>query len=174
MQMLMPVLGTLGIVAFAFIVPNKLFLIVAGAFVAISIFSVVASYWAQRRSGKLSARAERRLYRAHLEQRERELEQVVRQQREVDERLYPDPVRLAGLVAHRRHLWERRPGDGDFLAFRLGRARVPIACSVELSLSEDPLTEYQAGALRAGPGRWSTGSGRSTSCRWWPPWPRPA
>ena len=73
-QLLLPVLGTLGIVAFAVIMPNKLFLIVAGAFVLIAIFSVVASYWAQRRSGKLSARTERRLYRAHLAERERQLE----------------------------------------------------------------------------------------------------
>ena len=86
-QLLLPVLGTLGIVAFAVIMPNKLFLVVAGAFVLIAIFSVVASYWAQRRSGKLSARTERRLYRAHLVERERQLEQVSRQQREIDERL---------------------------------------------------------------------------------------
>jgi S-DNA-T family DNA segregation ATPase FtsK/SpoIIIE len=142
-QLLLPVLGTLGIVAFAVIMPNKLFLIVAGAFVLIAIFSVVASYWSQRRSGKLSARTERRLYRAHLAERERQLEHVTRQQREIDERLYPDPIRLGGLVAHRRHLWERRPADVDFLAFRLGRAAVPIACPLELALSEDPLTEYK-------------------------------
>ena len=115
-QLLLPVLGTLGIVAFAVIMPNKLFLIVAGAFVLIAVFSVVASYWAQRRSGKMSARTERRLYRAHLAERERQLEHISRQQREIDERLYPDPIRLGGLVAHRRHLWERRPTDADFLA----------------------------------------------------------
>ncbi len=142
-QMLLPVLGTLGIVAFAVIMPNKLFLIVAGAFVAIALVSVIGSYWAQRRSGKRSARAERRLYRAHLAERERRLEQVVIRQREIDERLYPDPLRLAGLVANRRYLWERRPSDGDFLAFRLGRAAVPLACPLELSLSEDPMIEYQ-------------------------------
>ena len=142
-QMILPVLGSLGIVAFAVIMPNKLFLIVAGAFVAIAVFSVVASHLAQRRSGKLSARAERRLYRAHLEERRRQLELVTIRQREVDERLYPDAARLAGLVSHRRHLWERRPADADFLAFRLGRANVPIACPVELALSDDPMTEYQ-------------------------------
>ena len=132
MQMLLPVLGTLGIVAFAVIMPNKLFLIVAGAFVLIAILSVVASYWSQRRSGKLSARTERRLYRAHLAERERQLEEVARHQRAVDERLYPDSVRLAGLVAHRRFLWERRPSDVDFLAFRLGarrcRSRLRLSC----------------------------------------------
>ncbi|HEY2771973.1 MAG TPA: type VII secretion protein EccCb [Solirubrobacteraceae bacterium] len=142
-QMILPVLGSLGIVAFAIIMPNKLFLIVAGVFVAIAVFSVVASHFAQRRSGKQSARSERRLYRAHLEERRRQLELVTERQRQVDERLYPDPARLAGLVSHRRHLWERRPTDGDFLAFRLGRASVPIACPVELALAEDPLTEYQ-------------------------------
>jgi len=117
--------------------------IVAAAFVGLSIVSVIGSYWAQRRSGKLSARAERRLYKAHLEERQVQLEAVTVRQREVDERLYPDAARLAGLVAHRRYLWERRPTDADFLAFRLGRSTVPLHCAVELALTDDPLTEYQ-------------------------------
>ena len=60
-QLLLPVLGTLGIVAFAVIMPNKLFLIVAGAFVLIAIFSVVAVSLKKKISGKLSAPTERRL-----------------------------------------------------------------------------------------------------------------
>jgi S-DNA-T family DNA segregation ATPase FtsK/SpoIIIE len=142
-QMALPVLGTLGILAFAFVMPSKVFLIVGGVFVGLAVISVLGSYWSQKRSGKLSARTERRLYRAHLQERERQLQTIARRQREVDERLYPDPTRLAGVVSHRRGLWERRPADEDFLAFRLGRAAVPLACPVELTLSEDPLIEYQ-------------------------------
>ena len=143
LQILLPALGTLGIVAFVVVMPSKLFLIVAGAFVLMTVASVVGSYWAQRRSGKLSARTQRRLYRAHLAQREVELAAIARHQREVDERLYPDPVWLAGLVAHRRYLWERRPTDQDFLSFRLGRAAIPLACPLELALSTDPMTEHE-------------------------------
>ena len=143
MQILLPALGTLGIVAFVVVMPNKLFLVVAGAFVLMTLASVLGMYWSQRRSGKLSARSQRRLYRAHLAQRELELEAVARQQREIDERLYPDPVRLAALVAHRRYLWERRPTDQDFLSFRLGRAAVPLACPLELAMSNDPMTEHE-------------------------------
>jgi S-DNA-T family DNA segregation ATPase FtsK/SpoIIIE len=143
LQILLPALGTLGIVAFVVVMPNKLFLIVAGAFVLMTVASVFGTYWAQRRSGKLSARTQRRLYRAHLARRELELEAIARHQREVDERLYPDPVRLAALVAHRRYLWERRPADGDFLSFRLGRAAVPLACPLELAMSNDPMTEHE-------------------------------
>jgi S-DNA-T family DNA segregation ATPase FtsK/SpoIIIE len=141
--MLMPVLGTLGMVAFAVVMPNKLFLILAGAFVAVSLLSVLVSFWAQRRSGRLSARTERRLYRRHLGERGELLEGIAAAQRRVDERLYPGPLRLGRLVAGRSHLWERRPGDGDFLAFRIGTAAVPLACPVRLDLSEDPLAEYQ-------------------------------
>lgn len=143
MQILLPALGTLGIVAFVVVMPNKLFLIVAAAFVLITLVSVAGTYWSQKRSGKLSARTQRRLYRAHLAQRELELEAIARQQREVAERLYPDPVRLGGLVAHRRYLWERRPADQDFLSFRLGRAAVPLACPLELGMSDDPMTEHE-------------------------------
>ncbi|HTU87982.1 MAG TPA: type VII secretion protein EccCb [Solirubrobacteraceae bacterium] len=143
LQVLLPALGTLGIVAFVVVMPSKLFLIVAGAFVLMTVASVLGTFWAQRRSGKLSARTQRRLYRAHLAERERQLEAIARQQREIDERLYPDPVRLAGLVSHRRYLWERRPTDKDFLSFRLGRAAVPLACPLELALTNDPMTEHE-------------------------------
>jgi S-DNA-T family DNA segregation ATPase FtsK/SpoIIIE len=141
--MFLPVLGSLGIVAFALVSPNKLFLIVAGAFVAISLFSVLASYWAQRRSGKLSARAQRRLYRRHLAEREVALAELASKQRQADERLYPDPLLLLASAVGRRHLWERRPGDADFLSFRIGRAAVPLACPLRLDLSDDPLAEYE-------------------------------
>jgi S-DNA-T family DNA segregation ATPase FtsK/SpoIIIE len=142
-QLLMPVLGTLGIVAFAVVVPNKLFLIVAGAFLAISLASVALTYVTQRRSGKKSARRQRLLYREHLVKREDLLGQIVAQQREAAERLYPDPPRLAGVITGRDQLWERRPADADFLAFRLGRAPLPLACPLRLDEGEDPMTEYE-------------------------------
>jgi S-DNA-T family DNA segregation ATPase FtsK/SpoIIIE len=142
LQIVLPVLGTLGILAFALVMPNKVFLIIGAVFVGLAVISVMGTYWVQRRTGKISARTERRLYRAHLTQREADLQGVVRRQREVDERLYPDPMRLAGVVSHRRGLWERRPTDEDFLAFRLGRAAIPLACPVELKLSDNPMTEF--------------------------------
>ena len=95
-QMVLPVLGTLGIVAFAVVMPNRLFLIVACVFVAISIVTVVATQWSQRRTGKRSARGARRLYRAHLARRDVSCSELAVRQREIDERLYPDPVRLVG------------------------------------------------------------------------------
>ena len=156
LQLVIPVIGTLGIVAFAVVIPNKLFLIMAAAFVGISIVTTLLNAYAQRRSGKRSARTERRLYRTHLQRRTRELTALQARQREIDERLYPDPARLAGFTAHRRFLWERRPADVDFLAFRVGETTVPLACPVELSLADDPLTEYdptllgEAEALIAG------------------------
>ena len=76
----------------------------AGVFVAIAVVSVIASFLSQRRTGNRSARAERRLHRNHLAEPEREPELITVRQREVDERLHPDPARLAGLVSHRRHL----------------------------------------------------------------------
>jgi len=143
LQVLLPALGTLGIVAFAIVMPSTVFLVVAGAFIVVALVTSLGSYWVQRRSGKLSARTQRRLYRAHLDERERQLEVIADHQREVDERLYPDPLRLAKLVAQRRYLWERRKDDADFLAFRLGRAAIPLACPLELTLSDDPLTEHE-------------------------------
>jgi len=147
MQMFLPVLGSLGIVAFALVSPNRLFLILAGAFVAVSFLSVLASFWAQRRSGKVSVRAQRRLYRRHLADRDEQLGEVARQQRQADERLYPAPERLTGLVGRRGYLWERRTGDRDFLSFRVGTAAIPLSRRLRLDLSDDPLAEYQPDLL---------------------------
>jgi S-DNA-T family DNA segregation ATPase FtsK/SpoIIIE len=151
-QILLPVLGSLGIVAFAVVTPNKLFLIVACVFVAIALLTALISAWTQRRTGKLSARNQRRLYRAHLAEREERLRGLAARQREIDERLYPDPVRLVGIAAHRRYLWERRPHDADFLAFRVGHATVPLACPVKLELPDDPMNEYDPELLDAARG----------------------
>jgi S-DNA-T family DNA segregation ATPase FtsK/SpoIIIE len=142
-QAVLPVLGSLGIVAFAIVEPSKLFLIMAAAFVGLALLTTIITQISQRRSGKRSARSERRLYRAHLAERRGRLEHAHVRQREIDERLYPEPARLAGLATHRRHLWERRPGDADFLCFRLGEATIPLACGVELERSDNPLTEYR-------------------------------
>ena len=125
--------------------PNKLFLIVAGAFVG-DLDRLGARLLlgpAPQRQADHARRAPASTGLTWRARASRNSRPSSASQREVDERLYPDPVRLAGLVAHRRHLWERRPLDGDFLSFRLGRAAVPLACPIELALSDDPLTEYQ-------------------------------
>jgi len=159
LQILLPVLGSLGIVAFAVVSPSRLFLIVAGAFVVIALVSALASAWVQRRSGKLSARSQRRLYRAHLAEREERLSRLAAHQHEIDERLYPDPVRLVGVATQRRNLWERRTRDADFLYFRVGRSAMPLACPLTLELSDDPMTEYEPELLTAAESlaaRWRT------------------
>jgi hypothetical protein len=90
MRVLLPVLGSLGIVAFAIVTPNKLFLIIASVFVAIALLTAVLSAWTQRRTGRMSARNQRRPYRAHLAEREERLGSLAARQRETDEWLYRD------------------------------------------------------------------------------------
>ena len=76
MEVLFPVLGSLAMVAFAFIYPNKLFLFVACGFVALSIVFSVGMRLSQKRQGKKSARAQRMRYRAYLATCEAQLRQL--------------------------------------------------------------------------------------------------
>ncbi|MBO0767152.1 MAG: type VII secretion protein EccCa [Solirubrobacterales bacterium] len=146
-QLLVTICGALGMAAFAFIMPSKTFLIVMGVFVGLMVLSAVVMQVSQRRAGKQSARHKRKLYRQYLDDRAEQLEGFRQRQHELDERLYPEPARFAALAANKRILWERRPGDADFLAFRVGTATVPLAVDLTLELSDDPLVEYEPDLL---------------------------
>src|SRR4051794_13534879 len=87
---LFPVVGGLGIFAFALVYHNPLFLLIAGAMVTVTILFGVLMYWSQRRQGKQSARRRRRRYREYLAGQERRLAEVAALQRAAGERLSPD------------------------------------------------------------------------------------
>lgn len=142
-QLMFPLLGGLGIFAFALVYPNRLFLYVAIAMVALSILMVVAMRVSQRRQGKKSARRQRRRYRAYLTEQDGRLHQIAAAQRAAAERLYPDPPLAWGAVLRREHLWERRPKDEDFATVRVGRGPTAHVAEPHLDLGHNPLAEYE-------------------------------
>ena len=99
--------------------------------------------YAQVRSERKRRRSNRAKYRAYLRDTEDRLAHDAELQREYTDRLYPDHERLWGMVMRRRHLWERRADDPDFLRVRLGRGAVANARPLRLEISDDPLTERE-------------------------------
>ena len=142
LYVLFPIIGSLGIFAFALVYRNRLFLYVACAMVAITIVFAFGLRWSQNRQGKKAARRQRRRYREYLTQRETLLADVAAAQRASAERLFPDPPRLLALVRRREGLWERRPDDKDFLTLRAGRGSLPHAGRPRLDLGHNPVAEY--------------------------------
>lgn len=143
----LPVLGSGAMVGFAIVYGNRLFLYIAIGLVAVMLLGGIAMRWSQRRAGRRSARRKRRRYREYLAAQERRLGQVADLQRAAAVRRHPDPQRLWGMVAHRDRLWERRPGDADFLSVRAGRAPVAHAGRPRVNLGTDPLAEYEPALL---------------------------
>lgn len=144
---LFPVIGSLGLFAFALVYKNKLFLYIACAMVALSLLFAVAMRWSQRRSARKTARKHRRRYREYLGGRQARLEQIAELQLASALRRHPDPERLWAIATHRDHLWERRPGDADFLSVRVGRAPVRHVARPRVDLGHNPLAEHEPALL---------------------------
>ncbi len=142
-SVLFPVVGSLGLFAFALVYKNKLFLYIACAMVVISIVFALAMRWSQKRSGRKSARRQRRRYREYLAEQAARLEQIAELQLASALRRHPDPQRLWTSVVRRENLWERRPGDADFLSVRAGRAPVAHIARPQVDFGHNPLAEHE-------------------------------
>jgi S-DNA-T family DNA segregation ATPase FtsK/SpoIIIE len=138
---LLPLLGSVAMVGFAFLIHSLVYLIVIGAMVLAMVSAGLVTSVTQRRSrARRWARAKQR-YQAHLEAVRAEAAVAARAQRDAAEACFPDPAVLRLVAAGGDGLWERRPGDADFAAVRLGRGRVPATCPVRLTRDEGPLAE---------------------------------
>ncbi|HEX6675832.1 MAG TPA: type VII secretion protein EccCb [Actinomycetes bacterium] len=142
LQVLLPLVGSLGMASFAFVYRNPLFLAVAGGIVVLSVVLAVAMYVGQRRGSRRKRRRDTERYHAHLDEQRRRLDAVAAAQRAAAARVHPAVAALWPVVAGRRHLWERRRTDPDFLHARVGLGTVPLAVPVRLDLGSNPLVEY--------------------------------
>ena len=147
LQLLLPVVGSLGMFGFALVYRNALFLMVAGGIAALTVVIWIGIRVQQVREARRNRRKAAARYRTYLaEQRER-IAEVASLQRKGLDRLYPDVDRIWALVRARRTLWERRRGDQDFLEVRVGLGDVPLAAPLHLDLGSNPLTEHEPDLL---------------------------
>jgi DNA segregation ATPase FtsK/SpoIIIE, S-DNA-T family len=138
---MLPLLGSLAMVGFAFLIRNLIYLVVIGTMVLAMVGAGIATSVVQRRRrARRWARTVRR-YTAHLEVVRARAAMAATAQRDAAEACFPDPAALRMVAASGEGLWERRPGDGDFGAVRLGRGAVPAACPALLARDEGPLAD---------------------------------
>ncbi len=147
-QLLFPVVGGVGLVGFAIVYRNSMFLIIAGAMIVLLLAFSIGMRWSQKRAVRKRAADEARRYAKYLRERDTELAEAGDLQRGALARLYPDPGRLWTLLVKRANVWERRPDHKDFLQVRLGTGNVDLDRPVELDLGMNPLAEYQAHSLQ--------------------------
>lgn len=126
--------------------PNPLMIGMEAAIMPVSLGAMFLSNFIQRRSGKVSFKAEKKSYKGYLENIQRRLNEIVKVQSLYNARLHPDPALLPALVSQRQVLWERRPADGDFLAARVGLA--PTTLCSPISFQEDYKAKYTQDLLQ--------------------------
>src|SRR5205807_8701547 len=132
MQYALPVVGSLGSLLFMISNPKPLF-IVGGLFFALSsVASGVAMGITQRRGQRLRVETARERYLAYLAQVRERVRETARRQHVAAAWSHPPPEALWSLAGGRVRLWERRPGDPDFLRLRCGVGPQPLATPLRL------------------------------------------
>ena len=72
-----------------------------------------------------------RKYTEYLENKRKEIEAACREEHEFLNKKYPRVRDVLRVATEKTHLWERRPGDSDFLHVRLGTGKTPISTTIE-------------------------------------------
>jgi DNA segregation ATPase FtsK/SpoIIIE, S-DNA-T family len=138
---LLPLLGSVAMVGFAFLIHSLVYLIVIGGMVLAMVGAGLATNMTQRRGRARRWARTRHRYVAHLELARAQAAEAAAAQRDALEACFPDPAELRLVAARGDGLWERRPGDADFGSVRLGRGRIAAACPVRVGRDEGPLAE---------------------------------
>jgi len=112
--------------------------LVGAAMMLLTILASVLMNAGQRGRAARSRRAQRAAYLSYLERTRRALVDAEAARAEVLGRAHPSCRALPSLVRNGGRLWERRPGDADFLRVRLGRGTVRLL-HLEHRGEHDPL-----------------------------------
>jgi len=141
MGLLFPVVGLLSMVGFAVVGRSLTYLAVSGGVALVSVGAGLAAQRAGARRGRGRQEALRHRYREHLAAVEAEAALAAALQRAGMNGIFPDPEALFDCLSPEAGLWERRPGDPDFGAVRLGLGVVPALRPVRLAPSQSPEVE---------------------------------
>jgi DNA segregation ATPase FtsK/SpoIIIE, S-DNA-T family len=138
---LLPVLGAGGAMVFALVNPQPIYLVAAGLFLVASVASGVAMFIQQRTSQRRRLRHDREVYLDHVQRVRDQARDVARRQWAEARRRHPAPEDLWTVAASPIRVWERRPGDADFLQVRAGIGAQPLAQPVRIDASRGSLAQ---------------------------------
>ncbi|MEW1654751.1 FtsK/SpoIIIE domain-containing protein [Streptomyces sp. NPDC093707] len=145
--MLLPAAAMAGTSAFFFLPESPAFMKMMGTLMVLSSLGMALAQVVRARRGPTAYMSgERRRYLSYLARTREQVSETARQQRQAERYLFPEPIHLWALVAQRTRLWERRPGDADFVEVRIGVGPQRLATELigppSASTEEwEPLTE---------------------------------
>jgi len=144
---LLPVAGSAGSAGMLLLLPVRRGGLLVAAVAAMVLLAAAAGLAPRLRERRARSR-DRLRYLAYLERVRSRLDELAAAQRAAAELLHPDLPGLLPLVSRAARLWERRPGDDDFLTVRVGRGPVDLACPVRLAQA-GPLADHDPELLAA-------------------------
>jgi ESX secretion system protein EccC len=153
LQYLFPVVGSLGGMLFIVNNPKPLFVASGLLFMVGSVGMGVGMGVQQRLAGRRRTFSARAQYLDYLGTLRSELQATAAAQRASSGWRYPAPEALLALIRSSVRLWERRPGDVDFLQVRVGEGRQPLATPLLVTVQDglaqalDPVCVSAAGDL---------------------------
>lgn len=140
LQSLLPMVGGLTIVGFAVISGRLVYLLIALFLIVALVGASVGTRISQRRKDREKRSRTRQRYLEHAARAEREANSAAEIQRAGLEGRFPDTAGLLALVQEGSAIWERRMGDDDFGAVRMGLGDVPASAPVVMDHDGGPLT----------------------------------
>lgn len=117
---------------------GSLLLIAMGAAIGIGVLVGVLTAVLQSRATARKRRRSQQRYREYLDAVRQQLDSLLDLQRRRDASMFPERDELIRRSRDRRRLFERRPGDADFLEVRAGTGALPSPAPVHLQ-EVDPL-----------------------------------
>ena len=146
---LVPMLGSVGSIVFvAMASPGPRGMIAGGMFLVASLGFVVVNGWRQRSQHQAAVLGSRREYLAYLADLRTTVRQAASQQRRHGLWNNPDPTALASFAEDGERVWERSPGQGDYLHARIGVASQPLCLALEAA-ETPPLAQLDPVAASA-------------------------
>ncbi|MFF4652824.1 type VII secretion protein EccCa [Streptomyces sp. NPDC001380] len=149
LYLLMPLLTSASMAAYMVTYGRPWMVVLGVVFVVLSVF---LTFWVrfQARSAHRRARTRQRdRYGEYLAAIRAQARESAAAQRAVAAFVHPGPRRLWATAVNRRRVWERRPGDDDFLRLRLGLGRAVPALQLSSANRGDPTAEYDEQSRRA-------------------------
>ncbi len=140
LQTMLPMLGSMGIIAFAIFMGSAVFILVAAFMVIAMVSGGVLSRRMQKRKAQRKRKQTRERYLEHAARAEDQAATAASLQRAGLEGRFPDTAGLLGIVQESGATWERRAGDEDFGSVRLGLGAVPASAPVVVQEDSGPLT----------------------------------
>lgn len=141
MQILMPIMGGAGSLVMILANKNPMMLIAGGIMLAVTIIGAIVMAVMQRTGVAKRNTDLRRRYLEYLDRARAEVLESTAKQRRIAEHHHPPADALLDVARNPLRLWERRPGDADFLTVRIGTGSAPLWQRVSSPPNRDPLAE---------------------------------